>query len=152
MFNPLGNLIVSGYAPSLFFALFRRSSSRSHLRSKDSNVRFWDSVSGLCIRTLNAQLGEVTSVDMSDSYLLTNSRDNSARLWDVRMVGSDASGRLEEAHADKHSLLLTAPTSTPVQSTLQHVAELQSRFVCALLAPRLGLGGRRAVHVGPRVE
>ncbi|ORY89421.1 WD40-repeat-containing domain protein [Leucosporidium creatinivorum] len=66
MFNPLGNLIVSG--------------------SKDSNVRFWDSVSGLCIRTLNAQLGEVTSVDMSDSYLLTNSRDNSVRLWDVRML------------------------------------------------------------------
>ncbi|KDE08948.1 hypothetical protein MVLG_01038 [Microbotryum lychnidis-dioicae p1A1 Lamole] len=66
MFNPLGNLIVSG--------------------SKDSNVRFWDSVSGLCIRTLNAQLGEVTSVDMSDSYLLTSSRDNSVRLWDVRML------------------------------------------------------------------
>ncbi|KAK4054467.1 hypothetical protein OIV83_000961 [Microbotryomycetes sp. JL201] len=54
--------------------------------SKDSNIRFWDSVSGLCIRTLNAQLGEVTSVDMSESYLLTNSRDNSVRLWDVRML------------------------------------------------------------------
>ncbi|KAK4053933.1 hypothetical protein OIO90_003770 [Microbotryomycetes sp. JL221] len=66
MFNSLGNLIVSG--------------------SKDSNIRFWDSVSGLCIRTLNAQLGEVTSVDMSESYLLTNSRDNSVRLWDVRML------------------------------------------------------------------
>lgn len=25
-------------------------------------------------------------MDMSDSYLLTNSRDNSVRLWDVRMV------------------------------------------------------------------
>ena len=66
MFNPLGNLIVSG--------------------SKDSNIRFWDSVSGLCIRTLNAQLGEVTSVDMNDVYLLTSSRDNAIRLWDVRMV------------------------------------------------------------------
>jgi COMPASS component SWD3 len=49
-------------------------------------VRFWDSVSGLCIRTLNAQLGEVTSVDMNDVYLLTSSRDNAIRLWDVRMV------------------------------------------------------------------
>jgi WD40 repeat protein len=68
MFNPLGNLIVSG--------------------SKDSNVRFWDSVSGLCIRTLNAQLGEVTSVDMNDVYLLTSSRDNAIRLWDVRMVST----------------------------------------------------------------
>jgi len=68
LFNPLGNLIVSG--------------------SKDSNVRFWDSVSGLCIRTLNAQLGEVTSVDMNDVYLLTSSRDNAIRLWDVRMVST----------------------------------------------------------------
>lgn len=54
--------------------------------SKDASVRFWDSVSGLCIRTLNAQLGEVTSVDMKDVYLLTSSRDNAIRIWDVRMV------------------------------------------------------------------
>ncbi|KAL8281312.1 hypothetical protein RQP46_006346 [Phenoliferia psychrophenolica] len=66
LFNPLGNLIVSG--------------------SKDGHVRFWDTVSGLNIRTLTAQVGEVTSVDMTDVYLLTSSRDNSIRLWDVRML------------------------------------------------------------------
>ncbi|KAM0746289.1 WD40 repeat-like protein [Meredithblackwellia eburnea MCA 4105] len=66
LFNPLGNLIVSG--------------------SKDGHVRFWDTVSGLNIRTLTAQVGEVTSVDMNDVYLLTSSRDNSIRLWDVRML------------------------------------------------------------------
>ncbi|EXX66134.1 Rsa4p [Rhizophagus irregularis DAOM 197198w] len=68
IFNPLGNLIVSG--------------------SKDNTIKFWDIVSGLCIRTISSHLGEVTSVEMNSSgtLLLSSSKDNSNRLWDVRMT------------------------------------------------------------------
>ena len=57
-------------------------------RSKDNTIKFWDIVSGLCIRTISSHLGEVTSVEMNSSgtYLLSSSKDNSNRLWDVRMV------------------------------------------------------------------
>ncbi|ORZ29211.1 WD40-repeat-containing domain protein [Catenaria anguillulae PL171] len=67
-FTPMGNLVVSG--------------------SKDSTLRFWDVVSGLCVRTLTSHLGEVTSVSLSPSgtYLLTSSKDNANRLWDMRML------------------------------------------------------------------
>lgn len=45
-------------------------------------------MSGLCIRTISSHLGEVTSVEMNSSgtLLLSSSKDNSNRLWDVRMV------------------------------------------------------------------
>lgn len=68
IFNPLGNLIITG--------------------SKDNTIKFWDIVSGLCIRTIQSHLGEVTSVEMNSSgtLLLSSSKDNSNRLWDVRMV------------------------------------------------------------------
>lgn len=56
--------------------------------SKDNTIKFWDIVSGLCIRTISSHLGEVTSVEMNSSgtLLLSSSKDNSNRLWDVRMV------------------------------------------------------------------
>ena len=55
--------------------------------SKDNTIKFWDLVSGICIRTLAHHLGEVTSVDFSSngSLLLSSSKDNSNRLWDIRM-------------------------------------------------------------------
>ncbi|KAJ1942890.1 hypothetical protein EC988_006373, partial [Linderina pennispora] len=40
--NALGNLVVSG--------------------SKDQTIKFWDTLSGTCVRTLRSHLGEVTSV------------------------------------------------------------------------------------------
>jgi COMPASS component SWD3 len=45
-------------------------------------------VSGSCIRTISLHLGEVTSVEMNSSgtLLLSSSKDNSNRLWDVRTV------------------------------------------------------------------
>ena len=88
IFSPMGNVIVSG--------------------SKDNTIKFWDMVSGLCIRTIASHLGEVTSVDMSrtgvfflffffllvfvfsllyvgiGTLLLSCSKDNSNRLWDIR--------------------------------------------------------------------
>ncbi len=68
IFNPLGNLIVTA--------------------SKDTTIRFWDVVSGLCIRTITGHLGEVTSVEINEtgSLLLSSSKDNSNRLWDLRML------------------------------------------------------------------
>ncbi|KAI9506525.1 WD40-repeat-containing domain protein [Coemansia spiralis] len=57
--NPLGNLIISG--------------------SKDQTIRFWDIISGTCVKSLRSHLGEVTSVATSDS-------DNSNRLWDLRSL------------------------------------------------------------------
>ncbi|KAJ3306643.1 hypothetical protein HDU76_004797 [Blyttiomyces sp. JEL0837] len=64
----MGNLIVSG--------------------SKDSTIKFWDIVSGICIKTITSHLGEVTSVEMSSNgiQLLSSSKDNSNRLWDIRTV------------------------------------------------------------------
>ncbi|CAG8769321.1 31346_t:CDS:2, partial [Racocetra persica] len=68
IFNPLGNLIISG--------------------SKDNSIKFWDIISGLCVRTITSHLGEVTCVGMNfnGTLLLSCSKDNSNRLWDVRMV------------------------------------------------------------------
>lgn len=43
------------------------------------------------MKTLSSHLGEVTSVDMNapGSLLLSGSKDNSNRLWDIRNVCSD---------------------------------------------------------------
>ena len=49
---------------------------------------FWPSLSSLfSVHTLSAHLGEVTSVTFSSDgrHLLSASKDNSNRLWDVRM-------------------------------------------------------------------
>jgi WD40 repeat protein len=68
IFNPLGNLVISG--------------------SKDSTIKFWDLVSGVCVKTYSSHLGEVTSVEMNKTggLLLSGSKDNSNRLWDVRLA------------------------------------------------------------------
>ena len=56
LFNPHGNLIISG--------------------SKDRTVKFWDVVSGVCVKTYSQHLGEVTSVAMNSSgtQILTASK------------------------------------------------------------------------------
>ena len=43
-------------------------------------------IQGLCIKTIASHLGEVTSVEMSSNgtQLLSSSKDNSNRLWDIR--------------------------------------------------------------------
>ena len=90
VFNTAGNLIVSG--------------------GKDATVRFWDTRSGLCLKCFESPLGEVgsavasrpaaslhtsepchcceqvTSVDLAPNgvHLVSSSKDNALRLWDVR--------------------------------------------------------------------
>lgn len=62
------------------------------LRSKDKTIKFWDILSGSCVQTFSSHLWEVTSVDInqSGSFVLSSSKDNSNRIWDVRMVISVA--------------------------------------------------------------
>jgi len=57
-------------------------------RSKDKHIRLWDAVGGVCAQTLTGCLGEITSVqfDQDGKYLLAGCKDNSNRLWDLRMV------------------------------------------------------------------
>jgi COMPASS component SWD3 len=56
--------------------------------SKDRHMRLWDAVGGVCVTTMPACLGEVTSVeiDREGRYVLAGCKDNSNRLWDLRMV------------------------------------------------------------------
>ncbi|CBJ33816.1 conserved unknown protein [Ectocarpus siliculosus] len=65
--NPNGNLLVSG--------------------GRDSAIKFWDVMSGVCVKTLSQAVGAVTSVDltMDGMYLLASSRHGPVRTWDVRM-------------------------------------------------------------------
>ncbi len=67
-YNARGNLIVSG--------------------GKDGTVCFWDLISGLMVNNLTG-VGDVTSVDISVNglLLLTASKGNSNRLWDLRKIG-----------------------------------------------------------------
>ncbi|RUS25142.1 WD40-repeat-containing domain protein, partial [Jimgerdemannia flammicorona] len=88
IFNPLGNLIERHDSPRFLFAFLPPLTNSS----KDNTIKFWDIVSGLCIRTITSHLGEVTSVEMNASgmLLLSSSKDNSNRLWDVRTVSNNA--------------------------------------------------------------
>lgn len=56
--------------------------------SKDKHVRLWDAVGGVCTNTMTDCLGEIASVEFDDEgkYLLVGCKDNSNRLWDLRMV------------------------------------------------------------------
>ncbi|CAM9652501.1 unnamed protein product, partial [Scytosiphon promiscuus] len=65
--NPYGNLLVSG--------------------GRDSAIKFWDVMSGVCVKTLSQAVGAVTSVDLTTDgmYLLASSRHGPVRKWDVRM-------------------------------------------------------------------
>jgi COMPASS component SWD3 len=67
VFNAHGNVVISG--------------------SKDCTIRVFDALSGLCVRSLSDHIGEVTSVALHSSgyYLLSCSKDNANRLWDLRM-------------------------------------------------------------------
>jgi WD40 repeat protein len=89
VFNPYGNLIISGYEPSPSLHCNLQSIRSS---SKDSTIKFWDVTSGLCVRTFSSYLGEVTSLQTNSngSQLLSASKDNSNRLWDLKMVRATA--------------------------------------------------------------
>ena len=56
--------------------------------SKDKQIRLWDAVGGMCVRSITDCLGEITSVefDRDGKYLLAGCKDNSNRLFDLRMV------------------------------------------------------------------
>jgi COMPASS component SWD3 len=117
VFNPLGNLLVSG--------------------AKDATIRIWDVVSGLCIRTITSHLGEVTSVRLSEdgTKLLSASKDNAHRLWDVRMVSE---GRLVDCYYFssllKNGYRTTVEDTSEVQRPPEHVEEFHPGFVCAQFA------------------
>eukprot|EP01134_Creolimax_fragrantissima_P005471 CFRG5471T1 len=54
----------------------------------DNHIRFWDSRSGECTNELSGvHTGQITSLDMADdrNMLLTQSRDNTLKLIDLRM-------------------------------------------------------------------
>jgi len=59
-------------------------------RGKDKQIRLWDAIGGMCVQTLADCLGEITSVefDREGKYLLAGCKDNSNRLFDLRMVRS----------------------------------------------------------------
>lgn len=67
IFNLVGNLVVAC--------------------SKDTSVKFWDLMSGLCIREI-PHFAQVTSTEFNDdgTKLLTSSKDNLNRIWDLRTV------------------------------------------------------------------
>jgi len=52
----------------------------------DNNVRFWDVKNGECVHEADVHSGQVTSVDVSPDgeYVLSNSRDNTLELLDIR--------------------------------------------------------------------
>jgi WD40 repeat protein len=60
-------------------------------RGKDKQIRLWDAIGGMCVQTLADCLGEITSVefDREGKYLLAGCKDNSNRLFDLRMVRLD---------------------------------------------------------------
>lgn len=78
------NEILAVHAPHVAHA-FGLASTHS---SKDNTIRFWDITSGLCVNTLQGHLGEVTSVAVNSTgnLLVSCSKDNSNRLWDLRAV------------------------------------------------------------------
>jgi COMPASS component SWD3 len=57
---------------------------------KDKQIRLWDAIGGMCVQTLADCLGEITSVefDREGKYLLAGCKDNSNRLFDLRMVSN----------------------------------------------------------------
>ncbi|KAF9025606.1 hypothetical protein BGZ52_008923 [Haplosporangium bisporale] len=64
----------------------------------DNNLRFWDARSGNCIKEVTGiHLGQITSVCPSSdgTQILTNSRDNTLRIVDVRTYET-----LSMLHAD----------------------------------------------------
>lgn len=55
----------------------------------DNHIRFWDSRSGECVNEITGiHTGQITSLDLSSDgkVLLSNSRDNTLKLIDVRML------------------------------------------------------------------
>jgi WD40 repeat protein len=58
------------------------------IRSKDGTIKFWDIASGVCIKTISINMAEITSVEINDcgNLLLSGSKDNCNRLWDVGTV------------------------------------------------------------------
>jgi WD40 repeat protein len=65
-FNPYGNLAISS--------------------SRDGTIRFWDCLSGVCVRILEEPLGEITSVNINGagSNLLVCARFGAPRILDAR--------------------------------------------------------------------
>lgn len=64
----------------------------------DNNLRFWDARSGNCVKEVTGiHLGQITSVCPSTdgSQILTNSRDNTLRILDMRTYET-----LSVLHAD----------------------------------------------------
>lgn len=81
----------SGHTQSALCVAYDGSSSRLIASgSKDKSVKVWDASGGVCVMSLDGSLGEITSVefDQSGRYLLAACKDNSNRLWDLRMVGT----------------------------------------------------------------
>lgn len=81
--------VLSGHQLGIPAVIFNPTGKILYTGSKDRTVKFWDSNSGLCTRTLSKHLREITSLDCDATgvLLLTSAKDNAHRLWDTRMLG-----------------------------------------------------------------
>ena len=91
-YSAQGNMVVSG--------------------CKDGTVRFWDVLSGLMVNSI-PNFGDVTSVDVSANgmFLLTSSKGNSNRLWDLRKMAAGDAGkytRLYKGHQNTSTNFIRA--------------------------------------------
>mmetsp|Transcript_61293 Transcript_61293/g.146413 ORF Transcript_61293/g.146413 Transcript_61293/m.146413 type:complete len:633 (+) Transcript_61293:145-2043(+) len=91
-YSAQGNMVVSG--------------------CKDGTVRFWDVLSGLMVNSI-PNFGDVTSVDVSANgmFLLTASKGNSNRLWDLRKMAAGDAGkytRLYKGHQNTSTNFIRA--------------------------------------------
>uniref|UniRef100_A0A7S2SNE6 CTLH domain-containing protein n=1 Tax=Rhizochromulina marina TaxID=1034831 RepID=A0A7S2SNE6_9STRA len=79
---------LSGHEAAVTEARFTPSGGLIASCARDGTVRFWDVLSGLCVKTLEdpGTIGEATSLALSSdgTLLLTSTRHGSIRLWDLR--------------------------------------------------------------------
>jgi hypothetical protein len=99
------------------------------------------------VQTMAACLGEITSVDFDHEgkYLLAGCKDNSNRLWDLRMVGCVSPG----VESMPVLLMFEATESVSVYGASKHVEESHSVRLCArLVNHRRRVRGRYGLPLG----
>ncbi|KAF0728199.1 hypothetical protein Ae201684_014024 [Aphanomyces euteiches] len=139
-----------GHSASVCDAQFNRHANLIVSGSKDGTVRFWDILSGLCVHTLRQTLGEVTSVSLSSNglFLLTGSRNNSNRLWDMRMLTLPRT-TLQSSSKDLSNTMKTpASSQTPVSLEQRPVQRFKGHQNTAKNVVRASFGPREAFVLG----
>lgn len=99
------------------------------------------------MQTMAACLGEITSVefDHEGKYLLAGCKDNSNRLWDLRMVGYVSPG----VESIPVLLMFEATEPVSVHGASKHIKESHSVWLRArLFHRRRGVRGRNGLPLG----